>query len=342
MADARRASSVQARRDGSIGMDAVGRHELMRVLLATDGSPAAGIAVDLVAGIDWPAGTSVQVVEAVGWGVTPLLGPWASVSTTDAAAIEARLREAAQATLDEVRTRLAGRGLDVVTSVLHGRPATAVVDVAGASHADLIVMGTRGHGNIGSMLLGSVSGEVIDHAPAPVLLARENTIERVVLAWDGSPCARVAADAVRTWPIFAQSAIHVVSVADIEVPWWTGLPVVGAHDATDLYGDALEQARRIHEAYATELADELVSAGRQATAERRVGDAATEIIAAARERGADIIVLGTRGRTGLTRLVLGSVARNVAHHATCSVLVTRDTTLDEPSCSPAASWVEMS
>jgi nucleotide-binding universal stress UspA family protein len=314
----------------------------MRVLLATDGSPAAGVAVDLVASVGWPAGTHVQAVAAVGWGVTPLVGPWATVSTADAAVLEARLREAAQATLDEARARLAARGLEVDTSVLHGRAATAVVEAAEALSADLIVMGTRGHGSIGSMLLGSVSGEVIDHAPAPVLLARDSTLDRVILAWDGSPCARVAANVVRTWPIFARSAIHVVSVADIEVPWWTGLPVVGAHDAIDLYGDALEQARRIHEAYATEMADELTAAGLRATAERRVGDAATEILAAARERGADAIVLGTRGRTGITRLVLGSVARNVAHHATCSVLVTRDTTIDQPSCSPSESWVEMS
>ena len=56
----------------------------------------------------------------------------------------------------------------------------------------------------------------------------------------------------------------------------------------------------------------------------RDGDAAGEIIAAAEQRGADLIVLGSRGRTGLTRLLLGSVARNVLSGSTASVLVVRD------------------
>jgi nucleotide-binding universal stress UspA family protein len=313
----------------------------MRVMVATDGSPAAGVAVDLVAGISWPPGSAIQVVEALA-PVTPVLGPWPSVSLADTEALDSRLRELAGATLEDARQRLSGPDLEATASVLHGRPATAIIDAADSMRADLVVVGTRGHGSIQSMLVGSVSGEIIDQAAVPVLLARDRTISRVVLAWDGSPCARVAADVVRSWPIFANSSIQVVSVADVGVPWWTGLPVVGAHDGTELFVDALEQARRIHEAYAVGMAGELVAAGRDATAERREGDAATEIIAAARDSGADLIVLGTRGRTGVARLVLGSVARNVVHHATCSVLITRDSTIDEPSCSPSAAWVEMS
>ncbi len=314
----------------------------MRVLVATDGSPSAGLAIDLVAGIDWPAGTTIQVVEAIEASTAMFDGQWASLPLGDAQALEARMVEGARATLDEARARLAGRGLDVSTAVLHGRAATAIIDAVGAMPADLVAVGTRGHGRIESMLVGSVSGEVIDHAPAPVLLARRPTISRVILAWDGSACARVAADVVRTWPIFARSTIHVVSVADVGVPWWAGLPVVGAHEATDLYEETVEQARRIHGEYAREMADELVAASLRATAEPRVGDAATEIIAVAREMDADTIVLGTRGRRGFARLVLGSVARNVVQNASCSVLVTRDTTSVEPSCSPTASWVEMS
>jgi len=56
------------------------------------------------------------------------------------------------------------------------------------------------------------------------------------------------------------------------------------------------------------------------------GDAAGEIIAVAEKRGADLIVLGSRGRTGLTRLLLGSVARNVLSGSTASVLVVHEPT----------------
>ena len=87
--------------------------------------------------------------------------------------------------------------------------------------------------------------------------------------------------------------------------------------AKDLGG--ADASRRTHDALAREMTDEIRAAGLEAVAERRNGDAATEIIDAAGEAKADVIVLGTHGRTGLARLVLGSVARNVLHHAPCSV-----------------------
>jgi universal stress protein A len=56
----------------------------------------------------------------------------------------------------------------------------------------------------------------------------------------------------------------------------------------------------------------------------RTGDAAAEVIAAADEQSADLVVLGSRGRTGITRLLLGSVARNVLWGTPVSVLIVRD------------------
>jgi nucleotide-binding universal stress UspA family protein len=104
----------------------------------------------------------------------------------------------ADGTVHEARGRLTRPGLNVEAIVLRGRPATAIVDQARGMQADLVVVGSRGHGMIESMLLGSVSAEVIDHASAPVLVARGRRIERVVLGWDGSSCASRAADLLRT------------------------------------------------------------------------------------------------------------------------------------------------
>jgi nucleotide-binding universal stress UspA family protein len=91
-----------------------------------------------------------------------------------------------------------------------------------------------------------------------------------------------------------------------------------------IYADAANASRKHHDALAREMVAQLQSAGLTADADRRDGDAATEILAAASASRADLIVMGTHGRTGLTRLVLGSVARNVLHHATSSILITRE------------------
>jgi nucleotide-binding universal stress UspA family protein len=296
----------------------------MRVLVAIDGSVPAGLAVDLVADVAWPAGSEILVAEAVESGAGLFGGPWPALAVIQADRIEDEIRAVAQRTVEEARRHLARPELCVNAVVLSGRPATAVVDRARRMPADLIVLGSRGHGTIESMLLGSVSAEVVDHTPAPVLIARGPGLARVVLAWDGSACASCAAELLRTWPIFARSRVRVVSVADIEAPWWTGFPTPGAAEASSMYLEAAGAARSHHDQMAHEMADRLRSTGLAAVADRRDGDAATEILSAAASSNADLIVMGTHGRTGLARLVLGSVARNVVHHATCSVLLVRE------------------
>jgi nucleotide-binding universal stress UspA family protein len=296
----------------------------MRVLVAIDGSEPAGLAVDLVADVTWPTGTEILVAQAVETGAGLFGGPWPALAMVQTDRIEAEIRAEAHQTVHAARKRLARPGLSVEAVVLRGRPATAILDRARGMQADLVVVGSRGHGTIESMLLGSVSAEVVDHAPAPVLVARGNQTRRVVLAWDGSSCARRAADLLSTWPIFAGSHVRVVSVADVKIPWWTGFPVDGSPEMLPIYIDAANASRRQHDELAREMAAQLQSAGLAAEGDRRDGDAATEILAAAKASKADLIVMGTHGRTGLTRLVLGSVARNVLQHAACSVLIVRE------------------
>jgi nucleotide-binding universal stress UspA family protein len=303
----------------------------MRVLVATDGSPSAEMAVDFVAGLAWPEGSEIRVAEAIETGTAIFGGPWPAIAVVQAEELEAELQRTAGDNVNRARDRLQGPGREVAVEVLRGRPATAIIEAAKTFRADVIVLGSRGHGTIESMLLGSVSAEVVDHATVPVLVARGRSAKRVVFAWDGSTSARAAADLLRAWPIFAGSRVRVVSVADVRMPWWAGMPGPETPELLPLYFDAANAARRSHDALASEMTAELRSAGLDATADRRDGDPATEVIASAQSTDADLIVLGTHGRTGLARLMLGSVARNVLQHAHCSVLVARQhAAADEP------------
>ena len=296
----------------------------MRVLLATDGSPAAGTAVDLMASVTWPPGTRIEVVASVETELPSFGGPWPAIAAGQIAEVQAAHRVEAKRSVDEACARLAAPDLEVGSAVLLGRPATTIVEAARKVAADLIVVGSRGHGTIERMLLGSVSAEVIDHATTPVLVARGTALQRVVLAWDGSSGAARAAELLARWPIFGRCEIRVVSVAEGPIPWWAGFSVAGTPELVPMYGEAAHASRTRHEALARSQATDLQSAGMNAGAELREGDAATELVAAANAWHADLIVMGTHGRTGLARLVMGSVARNLLHHAPCSVLVVRE------------------
>jgi nucleotide-binding universal stress UspA family protein len=98
---------------------------------------------------------------------------------------------------------------------------------------------------------------------------------------------------------------------------------MATYGAVQAYYDSLPALRDATGKIAHERAAALVAAGLNATSKVREGDAAAQLIAAAVEEHADCIVIGSHGRTGMTRVFLGSVARAVLFNAPCSVLIVR-------------------
>ena len=221
------------------------------------------------------------------------------------------------AELERLAEPLARRGWQLERRVSKGRPATAILDVARHVEADLIVLGSRGRGPLTTMLLGSV-----DQAGCSVLVARGSEASRVLVATDGSDVARAIPDVLSAWGAFRGAAVEVVSVAPLPERSFELLAEVytlGNYRPEDDRRGLLDR----HRGLAEEMAQQLAERGIAATSSVLAGDTAHEIIAAARRRGADLIVTGTRGLHGLERMVLGSVTRNVLLHVPCSVLVVR-------------------
>lgn len=293
----------------------------MRILLALDGSPSADRARDLVAGLTWPAGTCVRAVAALDVGPALWGGPWIPAVPVDADAYETDAAAYLAATLDAAETRLRAAGLGVETELIRGLPHTAIVEDARLWKPDLMVVGNRGHGPIETALLGSVSGAVVDHAAWPALVARSDHVSRIILAEDGSPAGIAARDIVASWPAFAAIPTRVVGVVDIAAPWRSGIAPTMFAAAMDVYTEMIANSRATYQQVVDATAAALRSAGRQAESDLREGDPATQIIEAARDTKGDLIVIGTRGHTGVTRLVMGSVAHTVLSHSHCSVLV---------------------
>ncbi|HSK51613.1 MAG TPA: universal stress protein [Clostridia bacterium] len=300
----------------------------MRILLATDGSRPADLARELVAAMPWPRGTHIRVVSVVPKGAD-VTARWSEETAnlpdvdrladpavrTHVVALESAERDLALAHPDAVIERF----------LLRGRAASSIVQEARDFEADLVVVGHRGHGPIETMLLGSVSAEVVDHAPCPVLVARGSAPGPIGLAEDGSPSGMTAAAVLTRLPFPKTAPITVLTVTDTGFPFASsGAP--GLYDqAIESYVRSLDDARAQAKQIAATSAKRLEEAGYRATAFVRDGDPAHEIVEFAKEHRIGLLVLGTRGHTGLRRLLLGSVARNVLLHAPCSVLIIRAT-----------------
>ena len=200
----------------------------------------------------------------------------------------------------------------VVQDVTRGRPARVLLDAS--RDAGLLVVGSRGHGGFGGLLLGSVGQHVIAHAACPVVVVHEHRTGTgtgtgpIVVGVDGSPesdeALRWAARQARLTGrgLRAVNAWH--------VPLSYGVTVGADHD----------WAADSHHALATAVARALGEEDAAGVVREAVEDYPAPALLRAGE-GADLLVVGCRGRGGFTGMLLGSVSRHVAEHSSCPVLV---------------------
>ncbi|MBN1657903.1 MAG: universal stress protein [Anaerolineae bacterium] len=136
-----------------------------KILLATDGSPHAQAALGYARDLALRDGARVIVVHAFepvpGYLGAPIEGR-----------AMARHIGAGEEIADDAAKQLKEAGVDVIAELLEGPAADAILNVSDVRQCDLIVMGTRGHGALASLLLGSVSHRVLSQARAPVLVVR--------------------------------------------------------------------------------------------------------------------------------------------------------------------------
>lgn len=294
----------------------------MRILLANDGSDGAIAARDLLAELQLPEGSTITVASALRPPPTPPLD--LSAVADESAETERRLLADLDAELADAARALDAPGRTVERRILRGRPADAILAEAADMEADLIVMGSRGHGPFKSALLGSVSTEVVNASSRPVLVARGTKLDRVLLATDGTGTSALALDLVATWPIFADARITVLSVAEPAMAWAALDRANTSAYLMELEAQLASERRAVHAEMARAGAEKLRTAGRSATDELRVGHPANLIVDVAESIRADLVVTGSRRSSAALPGVLGSVARNVLQHASSSVMVVRE------------------
>jgi nucleotide-binding universal stress UspA family protein len=296
----------------------------MRVMLAFDGSAGAEAARDLVARLLWPDGTAITLVTALERRADLFGAPDFAVAPQNSEEAEGALLADLQDMLRAAAAPLRGGHRQIDTRVVRGRPASALIDEAQSLQPDLIVIGNRGHGPFATLLLGSVSTEVVDHAPCPVLVARHPAVSRLVVGADGSESGQRAVDILSGWPIFRDLPARVVAVCPPAGGWTSTISSTFYPAWTDSHDTTVDERRRQLAEIVTRAEGQLAHAGLRPSSEIREGDPAEQLILAARDDGADLIVVGSRGLSTLPRLLLGSVARKVLLHADASVLIIRE------------------
>ena len=185
----------------------------------------------------------------------------------------------------------------------------------------MIVMGRRGRTGLKRLMMGSVTARVIGHAPCNVLVvpkAAKLAFKNIVVATDGSKYSVAAASAAIGLAKRNKSSLTVLSVAPNELL-----------SASDM--DVTFNQRELIEKNSLREAEKNAKAVKEAAQKEDVevtafvlsGRPADAIIETAKERNADLIVLGSHGRTGVERLLMGSVAERVIVLASCPVLVAK-------------------
>ncbi len=283
----------------------------VQILVAVDSSDASRIAACEVAARPWPAGTTVQVVSVV----QPVYD--------GAPEVDQVLRQSAEQTVQCAAEHFKRAGFEVRTAVLTGDPKGVIVSEAAEWQADFIVLGSH-HAGVGmQFLLGSVARAVAHMAACSVEIVRatsDSGPRRVLLAPDGSECSNAAVRSVaeRPWPPGA--AFRILSVVEPSAPLLRP-PYFSPETMEKLRGKDMQRAQD-----AVSSAETILFEAGWETSSTVAVPAATPkelILNEARDWGAGLIVVGSHGRRGVNRFLLGSVSEAVALHADCAVEIIR-------------------
>lgn len=242
----------------------------------------------------------------------------------DAGGVDQEFVERLEAEGREAAERIEAVGAEreqgsVTTAVVRGEPSETVLDYADDHGVDVIAMGTHGRTGLDRYVAGSVTERVVRLATAPVLTTRstdrsriEDGYDDVLIPTDGSETAAAAVDHGLAVARPAGARVHAVNVVD-------GSGLVANPDDTP----PPEELERLGSAGA-EMTDRIASRAQQmeldAVTDVREGVPASALLEYAEEHGVDVIAMGTAGRTGLSRYLVGSTTARLIRHAEMPVL----------------------
>ncbi len=227
--------------------------------------------------------------------------------------VEQSMREDGERLLDRVQSLLPMHAGPSTKHLRIGSPAEVIVSTAEEQKADLIVMGARGLGPVKERLLGSVSHRILTLARCATLIVNGPVkgMKQILLPLQGPFDAEAAIRFLQLKPFHDSIEMTLLTVLPSTEPPWPG-DAAAAAAATEILEKQAD--------YIEGVAERLRAIGYQAHGVAVVGTPSTMILQEATTLRSDLILMGTRGRQGITRFVLGSVSHAVLHKTPCPVM----------------------
>jgi len=277
-----------------------------RILFPTDGSDGAEAAFDHVLDLAADHDATVHVLHVADT-------THDSVTRIGRTVVDV-LEQEGEGVVDAAADRAADRGVETVTAVRQGGVPETITAYAPDQGIDLIAIPTRGRTGLDRLLLGSTTERVVRQSTVPVLSIRPNgeparyPYRNILVPTDGSECAGEALDRAVTLAARNGATLHVLSVLD--------LGSVGFEAYSGVEGLVSEAEERVAEA-----ASAGESAGVETIEHVEVGSSpARGIQSYVADHDIDLVTMGTRGRTGVERYLLGSVAERTVRTSPVPVL----------------------
>lgn len=298
----------------------------MRILVPVDGSKVSQAAVNFIASRVSLIGTDpeVQLLNV------QLPIPVRAARVVGKDAVRAYYTDESNKALRPAINALKKAGLSAASDYRIGSPADEIAAAAERTDADLIVMGSHGHGAFAGLVMGSVTNAVLARCKRPMLVLRDSHAPKadslkVGVAVDGSKYAREAVRfVIRHRDLFgAQPQIMLINVvpdfAGAVMPDMAGiaLPAFSAEDVETM------QAKAFNAAVAP-MRKLLDKTGVAAESVRLAGNPGDELAAFAKKKKLDVVVMGSHGYGAFKQAVMGSVATRVTAHCATPVLLVRD------------------
>jgi nucleotide-binding universal stress UspA family protein len=227
--------------------------------------------------------------------------------------LEQSMREDGERLLNRVQSLLPMHAGPSTKHLRIGSPAEVIVSMAEEQKTDLIVMGARGLGPFKERLLGSVSHRILTLAHCATLIVNGpvKAMKQILLPLQGPFDAEAAMRFLQLKPFHDAVELTLLTVLPSTEPPWPG-DAAAAAASTEILEEQAD--------YIEGVAERLRAIGYQAHGVAVVGIPSTMILQEATTLRSDLILMGTRGRQGMTRFVLGSVSHAVLHKTPCPVL----------------------